>query len=283
MKSISLCLLLLLQIPIYSQLPGGAKQTGMANSGLALSDDVFSVFSNPAGLARLPSREFGFFYSPQPFGFSQLSSFRFAYSEPAPWFTASLGFTNYGFELYKENQVTVALSKNFSNLFFAGLSADFSFLTIKNYGSDNTVKLNLSGLYYVTPDLRAAFEFRNITRSSRGSEPGQIPVVYSIGVSYDAGEDFNLSAALEKETGFDPSVMAGFNYEPVKYLALRGGVSTVPEKFTAGIGIIYSYFQFDYAVFTHPEFQITHSFGVLFSFDEIYSRSSRIKKHLGMQ
>ncbi|MHC1737500.1 MAG: hypothetical protein AB9882_05775 [Ignavibacteriaceae bacterium] len=275
-----LTLLLLLHLPLFSQLPGGAKQIGMANSGLALADDVFSLWLNPAGLAQLPSREFGVFWSPQPFGFSELSSFRFAYTEPLPWFTASVGFSNYGFELYKENQITVALSRNFSNLFFVGISADFSFLTIKNYGSDFAAKLNLSGLYYITNDFRGAFEIRNLTRSTRANEPGQIPVLYSFGLSYDFNNEFKLSAALEKETGFETSVMGGFSYEPVKYLSLRGGVSTVPEKFTAGVGIIYSYFQFDYAIFTHPDFGVTHQFGLLFSFEETYSRAQRIKTHL---
>ena len=280
MKIISICLLLIMHFPLYSQLPGGAKQIGMANSGLALADDVFSLYSNSAGLAQLPSREFGAFWSPQPFGFSELSSFRFAYTEPLPWFTAALGFTNYGFELYKENQITIALSRNFSNLFFAGISADLSFLTIKNYGTDNTLKLNLSGLYYITDDLRGAFEIRNVTRSTRGTEAGQIPVTYSFGMSYDFNNQFNLSAALEKESGFETSVMGGFSYEPIKYLSLRGGASTIPEKFTAGAGIIYSHFQFDYAIFTHSEFGVTHQFGIIFSFDEAYSRSHRLKSHL---
>ena len=56
-----------LTISAYSQYNPGAKQISLSNSDVALSDDVFSVFNNPAGLSQMHWREIGVYYSPAPF------------------------------------------------------------------------------------------------------------------------------------------------------------------------------------------------------------------------
>ncbi len=49
---------------MQGQIEPGARQIAMANSTVALANDVFAIFQNPAGLAGIRFRELGLFYSP---------------------------------------------------------------------------------------------------------------------------------------------------------------------------------------------------------------------------
>ena len=69
-------------ISVFSQYNPGAKQISLSNSDVALSDDVFSLFNNPAGLSQMNWREIGIYYSPAPFGLSELSNGFVAYHQP---------------------------------------------------------------------------------------------------------------------------------------------------------------------------------------------------------
>jgi hypothetical protein len=59
-----------------------------------------------------------------------------------------------------------------------------------------------------------------------------------------------LNIATEKETGFPFRRDGGFLYNRVKYFSLRSGAATIRQKYSAGFGLTYSHFQFDYAVYT---------------------------------
>src|SRR5476649_2795641 len=47
----------------FEELPTGARQAGLRNAFTALSDDVYSTYYNPAGLAQLHRSEFTAYYA----------------------------------------------------------------------------------------------------------------------------------------------------------------------------------------------------------------------------
>jgi hypothetical protein len=116
---------ILLIVNSYAQINPGAKQISLSNSDVALSNDVFSVFNNPAGLSQFNWREIGIYYSPAPFGLSELANGYVAYSEPFTFGTVALGGMTYGFELYRESKISLGYSYNYENKFFAGLTVNY--------------------------------------------------------------------------------------------------------------------------------------------------------------
>ncbi|MGE5400609.1 MAG: hypothetical protein ACM3S2_09410 [Ignavibacteriales bacterium] len=249
----------------YAQLNPGARQIAMANSDVAQSNDVFAVFNNPAGLAQVGWREFGIFYSPSPFGLQELAQGAFAYNEPTGIGSFSLGATTYGFELYRENRLSLAYACKLPAICL-GAAVNYNNVSIKNYGAAGAVTLDLGILAGLTDYLSWGLSIHNLFHSSFGNEKDQIPQIFSSGFSYRASDEITLNASLEKDRAYPPSVRAGIEYDIIRYLALRIGLSTEPDKFTAGIGLKYSYFEFDYAVFSHQDLGITHQAGVLISF-----------------
>lgn len=276
-------LLSLISASTFAQYAPGAKQISMANSDVALANDVFSIFSNPAGLSQFNWREVGIYYSPAPFGLTELSNGYIAYNEPFDFGSLSIGGMTYGFDLYRESKIVLGYSYNYENILFAGISVNYHNYSIQNYGSTGAFYVNAGGLVYILNKLRWGFYVENLNKATVADIDDQIPMVLVTGLSYDIIDDFSLNFALEKDIRYNPSVKIGFEYNIIEYLSLRAGTSNEPSRFTAGLGINYSLFSLDYAFFTHQDLGLSHQAGIIISFGKEGSRSSAIRKYLNSE
>ncbi len=279
----TLCSILFLNSLIYPQYSPGARQISLANSDAALANDVFSLFSNPAGLAQLNWREVGIYYSPAPFGLTELSNGYVAYHEPFSFGSISIGGMTYGFDLYRESRVVLGYSYNYQNILFAGATVNYHTYSIQNYGSTGAFYFNLGGLVYILDELRWGFAVNNLNRASIADIDDQIPMTILTGLSFDILHNFSLNFALEKDIRFNPSIQFGIEYDIIEYLSLRAGTSNDPSRFTAGVGINYSVFSLDYAFFTHQDLGLTHQAGIILSFGKEGSRASAVRRYLNLQ
>lgn len=267
-------------VSTVAQYAPGARQISMANSDVALANDVFSIFGNPAGLSQFNWREVGIYYSPAPFGLSELSNGYIAYNEPFNFGSLSIGGMTYGFDLYRESKVALGYSYNYKNILFAGITINYHTYSIQNYGSTGVFYVNVGGLVYILDQLRWGFSVDNLNRATIADFDDQIPMVLVTGLSYDIINDFSLNFALEKDIRYNPSVKFGIEYDIIEYLSLRAGTSNEPSRFTAGVGINYSMFSLDYAFFTHQDLGLSHQAGIIISFGKEGSRSSSVRKYL---
>ncbi len=282
MYKITLFILLTIQFTSSAQINPGAKQISLSHSTVAQANDAFAIFINPAGLAQQNWREIGIYYSPSPFGLSKLANGAGVYHEPTSIGSFSIAFLTYGFDLYRETSFLVSYAYNLSNNFFMGLSLNYNNLKIEGYGNDNSIGVSFGGLAYLLENLRLGFFVDNITRSTYGDEKGQIPTTFDLGFSYDLISSLTFNAAIQKEIDQDASIRFGIDYEIIRYINLRLGAMNEPSSFSAGIGINYSLFEIDYAVFNHQDLGFTHQFGVIIQFGDDLPRTDRIKKYLGI-
>ena len=142
---------------------------------------------------------------------------------------------------------------------------------------------NIGGLAYISNNFRLGFSIQNINRATFGNEDDQIPVIFNTGLSYDVVNDLTMNFAVEKDIKYKPSFQFGINYDIIEYLSLRIGFSNEPSKYSAGLGINYSMFSLDYAMFTHNDLGLTHQAGIIISFGRELDRSSTIRKYLGIE
>ena len=261
----------------------GAKQIAISGSEVALSDDVFAIFNNPAGLAQFNWRELGVYYSPTPFGFKELANGYMGYTEPFGFGSAAVGVMSYGYDLYREIKILPGISFRYLNKFFLGFTFTFDHISIQGYGHKSACYLNAGCLIYLTGNLRTGFSYSNINRSSFTSNDDPIPVIMKMGLSYNVITDFSLNVAMEKDIRYNLSLMSGINYDITDNLSLRLGFANEPSKFSGGIGIHISYFSFDYAFFTHPELGFTHQAGLTVSFGVEGNRTNNIKDFLKLK
>ena len=270
MKNLSLRIIffVLLANYIYPQFTPGAKQIALSNSDLAVSDNVFALFENPAGLAQITHDEAGVYFSPSPFGMSELKNAYAAFSHPMNFGAIAVGGMIYGFELYKETQMSLGGSYNYDDRFFIGVVFNYKNFTVKNYGSKNTMIFDIGVLVKLTEDLHFGFIYKNITRASLISETDELPVELSSGLSYKIIDNCTASLAIEKDIRYKASPRLGIDYAIIQYLAIRMGFAKNPNLYSFGIGINYSLFNFNYAVVTHQQLGLTHQVGVIISFNK---------------
>lgn len=258
--------IVLLISPLLSsaQMNPGGRQIALAHADVGLSNDVFAIYNNPAGLSELTFREAGIFYSPSPFGMNELSNAYAAYCEPFRFGSVAVGFMTYGFELYKEHKLALAFSKQIYPGFLFGITAMYQTVVIENYGDDKTFTLNIGGITFLNENLSLGFYAENLLRGSFGKEKNQIPTILNTGLSYKFDDESSLHAALQKELDMPLSVRFGIEYNVIEYLSLRFGFMNEPSSFSGGIGIKYSFIQIDYSVFTHLDLGLTHQAGIIF-------------------
>ncbi len=261
-------LLLLIFSKSFSQVHPGARQIALAHSDVALSNDVFAVFNNPAGTAQLMSREIGFYYSPSPFDLKELANGYAVVSEPTEFGVFSAGFMFYGFELYKENKISLSYSNKLSDNFLFGITGTYHNLKIERYGSDNTFSFNLGGIAVLSESWKIGFYAENISRATYGNESDQIPTVLWLGTSFKPVNQLNTFFALEKDLDYDPSFRFGIEYRIIENLSLRSGFNNYPSTYNFGVGIFLGLFEFDYALFTHQDLGLTHQAGLIIRFDK---------------
>jgi len=276
----TLFILFVLNIPNIAQINPGARQISLANSDVALANDVFALFNNPAGLAQLNWKEVGIYYSPAPFGLTELANGYVVYQQPFSFGSLGIGGMTYGYDLYRESKIILGYSYNYDNIFFIGAAVNYHSYSIQNYGSTGVFYFNLGALVYILDNLRWGFSTSNVNRATVGDQDDQIPVVLSTGFSFDILNNFSLNFALDKDIRYDPAISFGFDYDLIEYLSLRLGGSNNPSRFTGGVGINYSIVNLDYAFFTHPDLGFTHQVGIILSFGKEGIRSEAIRKYL---
>ncbi|MCX6170736.1 MAG: hypothetical protein NTX65_15455 [Ignavibacteriales bacterium] len=262
----TLFVLLFLFCNCFGQMGVGAREISLARSNLSSSNDVFSLFNNPAGLSIIKFREIGIFYSPAPFGLSELSNAAAVYCEPTSLGSFSGGFSLYGFDLYKETEITIGFGRSLSKNLSVGLTTTFHNVSIKNYGSKGILIFNLGAIARLNDLLGFGFLIENITRSTIGNESNQIPTVIWLGTDLHFTKKISFNAAIQKEIGFNPSLRLGTEYSILDFLILRIGVSGEPDTYCGGFGIVYNFIQADYAVSSHPDLGLTHQLGLIIRF-----------------
>lgn len=263
-----LLILLIISLECFGQINPGARQVALAHSDVAISDDVFALFNNPAGLSFLSKREIGFFYSPAPYGLKELSNGFAVYCEPTSYGSFSAGFMIYGFELYKETKISLGYARQITKEFAVGISGVYKNISIKNYGSKGVITFNAGVTAKITKQIRFGFSAENITRSTVSDEENQLPVIFRCGFNFRLIKDFSFNIAAQKELGYNLSLRFGTEYAILEFLQLRIGVANEPNIYSGGFGIRYQFFQVDYAVNSHPDLGLTHQFGLIIYFSK---------------
>jgi len=263
--------------PALAQITPGARQISICNSDIAASDDVFAIFSNPAGPAQIPWRETGVFYSPAPFGIKELANGYITHNEYTAAGSFTAGIMTFGYNLYRETKILAGYSLQVARGVFFGSAVNYHMVTIKNYGNDGSLYLNAGALAYLNENISLGFSVINLNHSSWGKEDDQIPMVFHSGISFDYEDKFLIHLSAHKDVRYDFSVSGGVEYYIFNLLSIRSGAATEPLRYSLGTGIHISYFSFDYALSLHQDLGSTHQVSLIFSFESFGNRLSTIK------
>lgn len=237
----------------------------MCHSDIASNDNIFSLFTNPAGHALNIKREIGFYYSPAPFGLNQLSNFYSAYKEPTRMGNLSLGIKHFGFSLYKENQIWFAYSNSIENHFHYGFSIQYNSTSIKRYGQSGVFNLSIGGIVKFSESTLIGFSLANPLRNPNSII--ELPFTLSIGLSHYILSNSSINFTTVKELEFPFSYRFGVKYEIIKFIDLRIGLQNKPNIYSGGIGINYNLININYSISAHLDLGFSHQFDIILNLD----------------
>lgn len=251
----------------FEQTNIGSRANAIGGAFVGLSDDCWGIFYNPAGLSRLIHNEAAVYYSPRPFGLSELSTTALAFNYYITYGTFAFAAKKYGFELYKEISGTLSFANSILGINI-GTSFHVHTLTIKGYGNDYTIGIDLGIIFPLASNLLFGCSAKNINAPTIGQKKEKLPQLFSFGTSYSPVNNLLLLLDYEKEIMFDGSIKAGIEYRVFDFGALRFGVNEKPSSVSAGLGLKYSSLKIDYAFINHQELGLTHSITIGFLWGE---------------
>lgn len=245
----------------------GARSVGLATSVVALADDPWALYYNPSGLSTVRSTQAAAFFIPQQFGLPELQTTAFIAAIPVGFGTTGVGFSQFGFELYKESELSVGVGCPIDLGLSFGIGFHFTRISIAQYGSTQNATLDVGLLGQLDEEVSLGFSARNLFGSRMGSTDERLPQVLSLGIKYSPISSFLLTTEIEKDPRYPAILKAGVEQQFLNVLSLRVGVSNNPDKFSVGMALRYSLFEFSYAGYSHQELGWTHQLEISVSLD----------------
>jgi hypothetical protein len=250
----------------FEKMTNGGRANGMGGVIAGTSGDPWGALDNPASLPTMADRTLAFYYTPGMMGLTELSRTSVAFVEPFQTGGIAFSASRFGFDLYRE--VTAAISLGIAPMkdFRFGVTIHYCHLTIRDYGSAGTLKLDAGVQIAVTGEMVYAFCVSNLNAGTIGSTKERLPQVFSTGIMYHPVPGACIGLDIVKDIAFPANLRLGVEYIMVALVALRAGVSSEPSGVSGGIGLVTSLFQLDYAISSHPDLGMSHHLSLAVNF-----------------
>ncbi len=250
----------------------GGHSASMAYNSVT-SNDFWSVFNNPSGMAWNPKFAAGAFFDNR-YLVKELSTRGFGVTIPiANNDVFGLSFSQYGYSAYSETKLGLSFAKVFANKVAAGLQMDYlrvaSTAENGNHGAftfeaglQSKVNNKMSvGVFVFNPIHTILSDYNGYVE--------YIPVVLKFGLSYRFSDKFSLLTEIEKDLHYKPIFRIGGDYMLHENFFVRGGMSTGVVLYSIGVGAKWKGFVFDVASSFHQVLGVTPTFSVCYNFAKI--------------
>lgn len=252
----------------------GASAAALGNASVVLAGEVWSMGNNAAGLSEIQQPTVGFYAENRyfssalnvgaltvalPLGRAQSGAVGVAADGAAlapttaarTWArhgVVAFEAQRFGGALYNETRVGAGYGYRFGQISLGG-RVDVLQVSIEGLGSKRVLLGTLGGQIEVVPQkLSFGASLYNLTQTKLASyQDEKVPTVLKAGLAYRPTSQVLLLVETEKDVERDANFKAGLEYRPVAVLAARLGLASLTEQVSAGIGVLATGFQIDYA------------------------------------
>ena len=268
----------------------GARELSLGGAVIARCDAATAPFWNPARLTNAEYLSFSGFHTQL---FESDVTYQYAgIAVPTLDFgTIGLGIQRLGIDNIEQRDSDNLLTGHFTDNRFGfhvgygrhwgayqlGIAVGLEHHSLDTYSATSSPAVNMSAMRSFGSvanwcrDIDVVLSANNVLSSSieLNQESTSQPAVIEAGLSFDLfpelsdQHNFELSTRLTKINQIDMTAAAGLEYTYADVLSLRGGLRD--KHWSAGIGLGYRLFNFDYAV-VERELGILHMFAVTTTF-----------------
>lgn len=223
----------------------GGRTRSLGNCSVALND-FWSCHNNPAGTANIGSISFGVSYSNK-FLLKELGYKAAGILYPLNIGVLTASFSQFGYELYNENIISLGFARYFGPKLRIGLKLDYLFFKFSgDYKNRSAPTFELGMQYQINESLcLGAYIFNPIYVKTNTINKDKIPVILRLGISYNINENFMITSEIEENTEYNFSYRLGLEYKIYKNIFVRSGLQLNPEIFTFGFGYEHIWFTAD--------------------------------------
>ena len=261
-----------------------ARTTAMGGAGVAVANDVWSAYYNPAGLSQVEDIYAATSYL-RLFNVSFLTNFFGAATYPLPgkYGTISTTFQYFGVNYLDNNlsgEYTFGVSHGFYLLKDIHTSLAFGYnlkgyhwklgesLEFGNLGSSTTLGIDVGFMASIYSRTYLGVYIFNINQPQVGADTKHdLPQRIVVGMAYKPYDGVTTSIDFNRTIGVGKmQVLGGAEFNIIKTVDLRFGATMNPNRFSTGIGLHLAQFNVDYALITHSELGETHQVGLSIRF-----------------
>lgn len=251
---------------LFGQTNQGSRLTAMGNNGTAVTD-LWGVEANPATISniKLPMVQLNY---QKHFFANELSNQALGFVFPIKRLLLGLNLQRYGIQEYQNTKVGLVIAKQFGERFSIGVRTNYHQLKITNYGAISGISIDLGALYQLTDELYFGFYFNNLAQKQYPTKAinAVIPTTIYGGIAYQASSNFLIATTISKNLNAPFNVATGIDYQLVKAMSLRSGLSLNPFKHFAGIGFKELKFLADFTITKHPGFGYSPQISIGYDF-----------------
>ena len=241
----------------------GARAQGMGHASACLYD-VWALNNNVAGLAKTTSPGAGVSYHAIP-TFPPFNRMSAVASVPLGWGVAGASLFRFGDDLYSEQIVSLGFANSFG---LASLGLKVNYLQYRAEGLDTRGALSVSfgGIAHLTEQLSFGAHVINLNQPVINAQTGdRLPTLLTTGLTVQLSPNVIAAAEIEKDIDRSPTMKAGFEYQVLKKIALRGGFNIHPQSGFVGIGARAKKFDVGYTLEMNRLFGASHQASITFN------------------
>ncbi len=219
--------------------------------------DVFSVSENIASLAQIKDPSFGI-YGEKRFLLAETNMYSGIIALPTKDGNFAFQADYFGFKNYNESQFGIAYARNVGSKLDIGVKFNYYSFQIPGYEKPSTLNFEFGAIVHVSDRLNAGIHFYNPVggRLSK-TENDKLSSVYSLGLGYEASDNFLIAFELQKQEDFPVNVNTAVQYNFDKKFFARFGLATENETPFAGAGVCWDNFRVDVSASYHPQLGLT--------------------------
>ncbi|MEO1448487.1 MAG: hypothetical protein AAFV07_03110 [Bacteroidota bacterium] len=237
----------------FFEVSAGGRMAGLGHAYSAITGDLWTQFSNPAGLAGLEQAALGASGN-QIIGLTQLGSAQLAGGWSPIKGQGIGGFVHRrGWEAWGETRAGVSYGIEVLGRLRLGAGADWVQISAAGYGMTNLLQANAGMQLDLTRNLAMGVAVQNATQAGLVDVNGnrqQTLATSLVGLSYQPSEKVLLTGEAVIQAGFAPLWRTGLEYQvaEILYVRLGGTVGTgITPAVSAGAGLYWKQFEFDLA------------------------------------
>ena len=237
---------------LAQSLHNGGRAAGVAGAVTALRGQAWGG-ANPATWAGLPRTAVSFFAS-EAFALAELRLAAAQIAHPLGFATLAAGAQTFGFEAYRSSVYHLGVARRLrlgtTRGLDLGIAVTYDHRSIPGYGRGGALGFSVGWQTDIVPVLAVGFHATNLHRPAL-ADGSELARRIALGLVYEPLPGTRVLADVVKDVRFPASFRGGLEITPVPALTLRSGISTVPVRYTAGVGVRVGPLAADVAVERH--------------------------------